>query len=223
MMRARGAVAPNGSKPYQAAQIRAAGFDVPDTLITTDPDAVREFLARHGTVIYKSISGVRSIVSRLAPEHLPRLEDVASCPTQFQQFIPGQDYRVHVVAADTLACKMITDVDDYRYAARQGAKASIRPASVPGEIADRCRRMAEAMGLLVAGVDLRRTPDDRWYCFEVNPSPAFNYYQERTGQRIDQAIAGLLTTGARSAPRWTGFLSLARRVRAAKKERSLQA
>ena len=58
-------VAPMGSnfsKPYQAQLIQRYGFEVPETLITNDPELVREFRARHGRVIYKSISGVRSIV-----------------------------------------------------------------------------------------------------------------------------------------------------------------
>src|SRR5215217_3567157 len=68
------AMASNDSKPYQARLIQALGFATPETLITTDPDAVREFWARHGTVVYKSISSVRSIVARLTAAHLERLE-----------------------------------------------------------------------------------------------------------------------------------------------------
>jgi D-alanine-D-alanine ligase-like ATP-grasp enzyme len=48
------------------------------------------------------------------------------------------------------------------------------------------------MGLAVAGIDLRRTPEGQWYCFEVNPSPGFTYFQAQAGQAIDQAIAQLL-------------------------------
>jgi len=184
-------------KPYQAVQIRAAGFDVPDTLLTTDPDAAQEFWDRHGSVIYKSISGVRSIVSRLTSEHLSRLDDVRSCPTQFQECIPGQDYRVHVVGDDIFACEVRSDADDYRFAERQGVSAQVHSTALPDDVGERCQRLAAAMHLHLAGVDLRRTPDGRWYCFEVNPSPAFSYYQEHTGQPIDQAIAGLLTRAAR--------------------------
>jgi glutathione synthase/RimK-type ligase-like ATP-grasp enzyme len=52
--------------------------------------------------------------------------------------------------------------------------------------------MAAGMRLAVAGIDLRRTPDDRWVCFEVNPSPAFVYYELATGQPIAHAVAHLL-------------------------------
>ncbi len=53
------------------------------------------------------------------------------------------------------------------------------------------------MGLLVAGIDLRLTPDDEWYCFEVNPSPGFTFYEDAGGQPIAAAIAGLLRSAIR--------------------------
>jgi glutathione synthase/RimK-type ligase-like ATP-grasp enzyme len=57
--------------------------------------------------------------------------------------------------------------------------------------------MAAAMGLALAGIDLRRTDKGEWFCFEVNPSPAFTYYEEATGQPITDAVARLLLTPAR--------------------------
>lgn len=192
-------MASNGSKPYQAALIDAMGFRTPDTLITTDPEAARSFWADRGEIIYKSISGIRSIVSRLTTEQAERLKDVAWCPTQFQEYLPGTDYRVHVVGDALFACEIVSTADDYRYAARQGIDVDIRACALPAECADRCLRLAAALGLPVAGIDLRLTPDGEWYCFEVNPSPGFTYYQEACGLAIDEAIARLLIAG--TAPR----------------------
>ncbi|MGZ4679922.1 MAG: ATP-grasp domain-containing protein [Ilumatobacteraceae bacterium] len=183
------AMAANGSKPFQLALIATHGFAVPDTLITTDADEVRRFWAQHGRVIYKSVSGLRSIVSQLGATHLERLDDVASGPTQFQQYVPGVDVRVHVIGSSTFATEAISDADDYRYASRQDADVELEPYPLPVDVADRCVSMVRGMGLTVGGVDLRRTADDQWYCFEVNPSPAFSYYERNTGQPIAMAIA----------------------------------
>ena len=79
----------NGSKPYQAQLIAQYGFRVPETLITNDPDEVLAFRQAHGAIIYKSMSGVRSIVKALDDEDLARLEDVRWCPVQFQALVPG--------------------------------------------------------------------------------------------------------------------------------------
>src|SRR4029453_10019169 len=95
----RGA-ARNHAKPYQSALTHPWGFAIPATLLTTDPAAAQAFWEQYGTVIYKSLSGVRSIVARLTPAHRGRLADLATCPTQFQQYIPGHDYRVPVVGGE---------------------------------------------------------------------------------------------------------------------------
>ena len=188
-----GAMSSNGSKPFQAARIAACGFRTPETLITTDPRAARAFWDQHGEVIYKSVSGVRSVVSRLGPAHRERLADVVWCPTQFQAWVPGCDHRVHVVGAQVFAVEVISDADDYRYAERQGTTCELRPTRLPDDVAARAVATAAALELPVAGVDLRRTPDGEWYCFEVNPSPCFTYYERHTGQPIAAAVAALLT------------------------------
>lgn len=186
------AMATNTSKPYQAALIGDCGFTVPETLITTDPDAIREFHARHGEVIYKSVSGTRSVVSRLGPEQMSRLDDLHWCPTQFQEYIPGIDHRVHVVGEEVFACEIHSTADDFRYAARQGGETEMRACELPEECAARCRILAGYLKLPLAGIDLRLTPDGDWCCFEVNPSPGFTFFQEATGQRIDEAVARYL-------------------------------
>jgi len=197
-----GAMAANGSKPYQLDLIRDLGWSVPETLVTTDPEAARAFWELHREVIYKSVSAARSRVSRLRSEHSERFSSITSCPTQFQQYIGGVDYRVHVVGEEVFACEVLCSADDYRFSIEDIAQ--VRAYSLPQALEDKCRSLAVAMQLPLAGIDLRRTPQDEWFCFEVNPSPAFTYYEGETGQPIGAAIARLLANGtatATSAPR----------------------
>lgn len=195
------AMASNQSKPYQAHVIRRHGFGVPQTLIASDPDVVRDFIERAwaegGEVIYKSVSGVRSIVERVVPDDLARLDRIRWCPTQFQRRVTGTDIRVHVVGNTALAAAIETDATDYRYAGRQtGAELLIAPAALAPEETARCIRLATALDLPLAGVDLRRTPEGELVCFEVNPSPAFSFYEERAGVPIAMAIARYLAGDA---------------------------
>jgi len=107
-------------------------------------------------------------------------------------YVPGTDYRVHVMGEEVFACAIRSPADDYRYASRHNVAVEIRSCDLPIDCIDRCRAMAKAMRLSVAGIDLRQTPDGCWFCFEVNPSPAFTFYQERTGQKIAEALARCL-------------------------------
>jgi hypothetical protein len=186
------AMAANSSKPFQARQIWAAGFATPETLITSSPEAVRAF-CRRGPVIYKSMSGIRSIVSRFGPEQERYLQDVTHCPTMFQECVAGDDYRVHVVGDELFATRIVSSASDYRYASHDGTgPPSMQSVQLPPDVAARIRDMVRTMQLRVAGVDLRWAPGGVWYCFEVNPSPAFSYFAQATGQPIARAIARLL-------------------------------
>lgn len=180
----------NSSKPYQALLIRRHGFATPPTLITSDPDEVRAFADLHGRVIYKSISGVRSIVSMLTKLDVERLELIRWCPTQFQAYIEGTDIRVHTVGSEVFATEIGTNGVDYRYATRdEGGWTKLRATHVPDDVAEQCVCLSHDLGLEFAGIDLRRAPDGRFYCFEVNPCPGFSYYESSTGQSISKAIA----------------------------------
>ena len=203
------AMAANASKPYQAAWIRRFGFDVPASVTTTDPAVVRAFRDSHAAVVYKSISGVRSIVARLREADDARIEDVVWCPTQFQEYVAGRDVRVHVVGNELFACRVSSDADDYRYAASNGHGVHMEAHPLSAELTERCLAMSNDMGLFVSGIDLRETADGRWYCFEVNPSPGFTYFAAATGQPIAYAVAHLLAAGREPAG-WSASCPAAR-------------
>jgi glutathione synthase/RimK-type ligase-like ATP-grasp enzyme len=122
-----------------------------------------------------------------------RFVDLCHCPTQFQQQISGTDFRIHVVGDGFFACKVTSSVTDYRYPRTEEESPEIEPLELPVDLKERCRRLVASMSLLVAGIDLRRAVDGRWFCFEVNPSPGFSYYEQATEQPIADAIARLLS------------------------------
>jgi len=182
----------NGSKPYQAQLIAAHGFLPPPTLITNDPEAVLAFRKEHGEIIYKSISGVRSIVRVLEEADLARLDRIGWCPVQFQKALVGTNIRVHVVGTSAYATEIESTHIDYRYANRQGGRTTLRATRLPAPVRARCVALAKSLGLPFVGIDLMRTAAGEYYCFEVNPQPAFSYYQANTGQPIARAVARYL-------------------------------
>ena len=189
------AMASNVSKPYQAQLIMQCGFATPPTLITNDPELVRGFHARYGRLVYKSVSSVRSIVKELRIG-VDDLERIRPLPTQFQAFIPGHNIRVHVVGEAVFATLVESDAIDYRYGGREGLETELKPEILPADIAQRCVALTAALGLAFAGIDLKRTPDGEWYCFEVNTSPGYSYFEEAAGQDISGALVRHLVDGA---------------------------
>jgi glutathione synthase/RimK-type ligase-like ATP-grasp enzyme len=186
----------NHSKPYQALHIRHCGLHTPPTLLTSDPETARKFYEEFGgQVIYKSIGGVRSIARRMNTEHLARLPFLRDGPAQFQAFISGDNIRVHTVGDRWFATRIRTEAVDYRYAQQEGLAVEMEPATLPAAVATACLRIAREFRLLLAGIDLKETPEGDYYCFEVNPSPAFLFYEYHSGQPISSALAELLRAG----------------------------
>ncbi|MEU4077860.1 alpha-L-glutamate ligase [Streptomyces venezuelae] len=194
------AMGSNASKPYQAQLIGRCGFAVPETLVSDDPEEILAFRARHGRIVYKSVSAIRSVVTEFTAADESRLALVRGLPTQFQAYVPGQDVRVHVVGTDTYAAAVDSDAIDYRYPCRDGRPVRLAPYHLPAETARRCVELAAALGLPLAGVDLRRTPDGSWVCFEVNPMPAYSYYEAHTGLPIAAALVAHLAGRGAAVP-----------------------
>ncbi len=176
--------ATNGSKPYQLAVIKDIGFEIPETFISNDNEAVQNFLFQNNEVVYKSIGSVRSIVQKISGAHLEYLDDVSWCPTLFQKFLPGINYRAHVIGNNVYTARIESDKLDYRY-----GNTIMIAEELPTNIADKCRMLNDALGLHFSGIDLMLTPDNKWYCFEVNTSPAYSYFQLNTGLQISKALS----------------------------------
>ena len=185
-------MASNTSKPYQARLIRARGLPVPETLVTSDPAAVREFAARVGRVVYKSTSSLRSVVHELDVGHAD-LGKVRHLPTQFQALVVGLNVRVHVVGDAVFACAVRADTVDYRYPGPAGADMEV--VALPEGVAAACLAVAQALDLPLCGLDLIHGDDGTWWCLEANPSPAYSCFEEPTGLPIAAALVRWLATG----------------------------
>lgn len=188
------AMSSNASKPYQLALIQPY-FKVPDTLITNNILDVEAFEKVYPAIIYKSASSVRSIVKTTGVQNNPALQAIRYCATLFQQRLQGTNYRVHVVDKEVFATRADTDTVDYRYSHRDGKETNLLAVKLKAEISEKCIALAKKLQLPFAGIDLFLTTAGEWYCFEVNPSPGFSYFEAATDQPISYAVACYLAKG----------------------------
>jgi len=193
----------NASKPYQAQRIRSAGFRIPNTLVTNQPEEVLLFFHQHRRVVFKSISSVRSIVREFHLGMLKDMQKLPDLPVQFQAFVPGVNIRVHVIAQTVIATRINSEAVDYRYAERDGLGVTMEPFTLPPLIRNHCEDLARSLGLAFCGIDLKRTPEGEYYCFEVNPAPAYSYFEELSGQPIASVLVEYLDGQASCS--WENF------------------
>jgi hypothetical protein len=196
-----------GSKQLQARLARDAGLDIPRTLTTNVPAAVRAFAetCRSGMVA-KMLStfavhrdGTEQVVftTDVAPGDLDQLDGLALCPTTFQERIAKKlEYRVTVVGNQVFSSAVDSQISaksevDWR---RDGAtlREHWRPTPLPQAVEERLLAVMDGLGLQYGAADLIQTPDDRFVFLEVNPVGEYFWLDAQHGGAISRTLAEVL-------------------------------
>ncbi|WP_049921661.1 ATP-grasp domain-containing protein [Halopiger djelfimassiliensis] len=180
-------------KPWQLSVLGGAGIPIPNTLTTTDPDAVRAFADRVDEVVYKPVGG-GGYASLLTDDDLTddRLELLSNSPVQFQERIEGEDIRLFVVGGEVVAAaRIVSDELDYRTEDHDVER--IDPASLETDLERAAVETAAALDLSFAGVDIVAGAD-RFCVLEANPSPMFAAFDDLAGTDVAGALAEFLAT-----------------------------
>jgi len=70
----------------------------------------------------------------------------------------------------------------YRYADRDGGRSRLTEWKLLDELAERCLKLVDYLGLALAGIDLILSDDGEVFCLEVNTSPALNTTNSTPGR-----------------------------------------
>ena len=186
-------------KPYQWAVAGEVGLKIPRTLVTTKPDAARQFMNEMGSrkVVFKaflaSLDAWRE--TRLVePADLERIDLVRYAPVIFQEYIEGVDLRITVVGEQVFAVEIDAQKTSYPVDMRMVIGESIvRPIELPSAVKKAVLQLQRRLGLVYGAIDMRRTAEGEYIFFEVNPAGQWLFGEQRTGLPISQAIADLLS------------------------------
>lgn len=185
-------------KIKQLTVARSVGLSIPDTLVTNDPDAAREFIALHGLghVVRKAF---RNIVEApretylLSKEDITLIDSVRFTPVIFQRFVPAElDLRITIVEDDIFATA-ISSEEQYKTDYRPGLyTAKVEPYNLPTKVTDNLLKLMAVFGLKFGAIDMRVTPEGDHVFLEVNPAGEYLFISQRTNQPIAEAIAASL-------------------------------
>jgi RimK family alpha-L-glutamate ligase len=174
-------------KYLATARLEAAGLRVPATVACQDADsAMAAFAALGGDVVVKPLFGsegrglVRVADAELAWRTFRTVERLQAV-IYLQQFIhhPGWDLRVFVLGGRVLAAMRRFARDGWRTNVAQGGRAE---KATPDAATERLAlAAADAVGVIMGGVDLLPGPGGEWYVLEVNAVPGWRALAPVTG------------------------------------------
>ncbi|KKD07926.1 ATP-grasp ribosomal peptide maturase [Streptomyces sp. WM6386] len=194
-------------KPWQLRHAQRCGLPVPATLITTFPQAAREFSARYPDLVVKPVSGAhpqdppRAVpTSRVTPD--TDFSAVAFGPTLLQRRVAKRaDIRLTVVGDRMLAARKTTAEDDEVDVRFASPTSPWRPTDVPPRVAEGVRAYVRDAELAYGAFDFAEDADGTWWFLECNQSGQFGFVEVETGQPIARSIAEWL---ARPVPDGAG-------------------
>lgn len=199
-------------KLFQLQVAKFAGLNVPETIVTNNPDSARNFYAKHdGRVIYKLVAEQSnfSLPAFEFPHGIPtlplreidlkHLDQVAHAPHLFQQRVAKKaDVRVTAIGARLFATHIESQSGSGKLDWRNDYSVPMTAWTLPDDVSEKCLLVLKALGLNYGAFDFCLDEDDNYVFLEVNPAGQYLWVEERTNQPLTREMALLLA--GRSEP-----------------------
>lgn len=192
-------------KPFQLSVASRIGLQIPPTLISNDPAAIREARDTFGEMIVKPArtgyvvhdgQAFSIFTSRLREEDLEELESARLSPAIYQALVPKLcDVRVTIVGKKVFAAAIDSQSDpaamtDWRHTTNP--ELPHRRIDLPHVLADQLLLMMDVLGLTFAAIDLIHSTDGSFVFLEVNPSGQWLWLDDKLELGISAAVANWL-------------------------------
>ncbi|MEU1258438.1 ATP-grasp ribosomal peptide maturase [Streptomyces chartreusis] len=185
-------------KPSGLTAAVTAGFQIPRTLVTSDPDAARAFIKANGPVIYKPLStplyrngsGVSCTVEVREVVAADIDERISGTAHLFQRRVDKiADARVTVIGDQVFTVRIESGLLDWRTDYDQLTYTPVQP---PPGLTSSLYRYLREFGLVFGAFDFAIDRDGRWWFLECNPSGQWAWLEPETGLPMVSAMADLL-------------------------------
>jgi glutathione synthase/RimK-type ligase-like ATP-grasp enzyme len=192
--------ASNNLAANKLVQLRAAeraGFRIPRTLVSQDPERIKKFCARlDNRVVVKRVRGTSKAhlftglmtADSLAPDEVFRL-----CPTIYQEVVPGRRHvRAHCFGDDVHAALIESDSLDWR----DDLNVPVSVIHLPEDVKARLLGVVRLLGLEMGVVDLKLADEGPPVWLEINPQGQFLFVEALCGLELVEMFSRFLSVAA---------------------------
>src|SRR5579885_1012547 len=187
-------------KPFQLTLASKLGIRIPRTVVTNDPEVIREAFNEFQQMIVKPAksgnvtqSGQEFAVftSRVLKEHLDEIESARWSPAIYQALVPKRfDLRVTIVGDKIFPAAIDSQSDptaslDWRQTSNP--QLPHHRTALPDEIAAKLLWMMKSLGLTFGAIDMILTPDGEYVFLEVNPNGQWLWIDDMLDYGISNA------------------------------------
>ncbi len=181
---------------------REVGLEIPRTLVSNDPAAVRAFRAENRAIVAKLLTplsmgmehqpfSVRTSLVR--DEDLEHLDGLRHAPMVFQELVEKElELRVACIGARAFAGAIDARSSErgrVDWRAARPDEVRWQAATLPRDTQSRLFDLMRRLGLRQGAVDLIRTPEGRHVFLEINPVGEWGMLERDLGLPIADAIA----------------------------------
>ncbi|MGE9313801.1 ATP-grasp domain-containing protein [Niabella sp. CJ426] len=193
------------NKLLQLKYAKEIGFNVPHTLISTQPDEIRDFYYSNGKqVVFKPFfnskieeNGVVKLLftNLIKEDDINSLEQYELTPVIYQKFIEKKlEYRVTVVEDDIFVASVNSQIHQKTVVDWRRGDLKFERANIPYRIKEMCFDLVKRFGLKFGAIDLIRDNEDNCFFVEINPNGQWVWIEMDTGLKISNSIVKYLTS-----------------------------
>ncbi len=202
----------NYSSKHKIEQLHLAkniGFNIPDTIVSSNPKRISEFLKKHkGTCIIKNMGDQPSISRNQYSDMMTKeieldyfnkyyVNKTLDYPILIQEKIKKKyELRITIIGNKIFPCSIDSQKHqessiDWRWIPTKLMTHKI--VKLPKTIENYCFRLCKRCHLQYGAIDMAVTPDDKYIFFEINPGGQYLWIEEMTKAPLSQAMANLLS------------------------------
>jgi glutathione synthase/RimK-type ligase-like ATP-grasp enzyme len=196
------------NKIFQLRVAKSHGFNIPLTLITSNPVEAKLFCQRlKGGVVVKALSGtvIRGVDGQkeLVYTHLVKgndlafIDTVSVCPILLQEYVSkAVELRITVIGEQVFAASINSQENEHsKVDWRKGIDSGVlryTACNIPNSVERACINLVKSLHLQFGAIDMIKTPEDNYVFLEINPNGQWAWIELATGLPIRAALVDLL-------------------------------